>query len=39
MNETIKEQKSLEKPRDRAVLVGLSSPKLDKRDNADEDTL
>ena len=39
MNETIKEQKSLEKPRDRAVLVGLSSPKLDKRDNADEGTL
>ena len=28
-----------EQPRDRAVLVGLSSPKLDKRDNADEDTL
>ena len=28
-----------EQPRDRAVLVGLSSPKLDQRDNADEDTL
>ena len=30
---------TIEQPRDRAVLVGLSSPKLDKRDNADEDTL
>ena len=39
MNETIKEQNTIEQPRDRAVLVGLSSPKLDKRDNADEDTL
>ena len=39
MNETIKEQNTIEKPRDRAVLVGLSSPKLDKRDNADEGTL
>ena len=32
-------QTEVEKPRDRAVLVGLSSPKLDQRDNADEDTL
>ena len=39
MNETIKEQNIIEQPRDRAVLVGLSSPKLDKRDNADEETL
>ncbi len=39
MNETNKEQNTIEQPRDRAVLVGLSSPKLDKRDNADEDTL
>ena len=38
-DETIKEQAAPEQPRDRAVLVGLSSPKLDKRDNADEDTL
>ena len=30
---------TMEQPRDRAVLVGLSSPKLDQRDNADEDTL
>lgn len=30
---------TIEQPRDRAVLVGLSSPKLDQRDNADEDTL
>ena len=30
---------TIEQPRDRAVLVGLSSPKLDTRDNADEDTL
>ena len=28
-----------EKPRDRAILVGLSSPCLDKRDNADEQSL
>ena len=32
-------QTEVEKPRDRAVLAGLSSPRLDKRDNADEDTL
>lgn len=38
MNEQKKEQ-TLEKPRDRAVLAGLSSPKLDKRDNADDATL
>ena len=38
-DEMIKEQAAPEQPRDRAVLVGLSSPKLDKRDNADEDTL
>ena len=30
---------TIEQPRDRAVLVGLNSPKLDQRDNADEDTL
>ncbi len=28
-----------EKPRDRAVLAGLSSPRLDERDNADEETM
>ena len=26
-------------PRDRAVLAGLNSPRLDRRDNADEDTM
>ena len=30
---------TIEQPRDRAVLVGLNSPKLNQRDNADEDTL
>ena len=39
MNESIKEQKIMEKPRDRAVLAGLNSPKLEKRDNADDATL
>ncbi len=39
MNESIKEQNTMEKPRDRAVLAGLNSPKLDKRDNADNATL
>ncbi len=29
----------IEKPRDRAVLAGLSSPRLDSRDNADEETM
>ena len=28
-----------EKPRDRAILAGLNSPRLDRRDNADETTL
>ena len=28
-----------EKPRDRAILVGLNSPRLDKKDNADDGTL
>jgi len=38
MNEQKREQ-LIEKPRDRAVLAGLNSPKLDKRDNADDATL
>ena len=29
----------MEKPRDRAVLVGLNSPRLDRKDNADDATL
>ena len=29
----------VEKPRDRAILVGLSSPRLDRRENADEQSL
>ena len=29
----------VEKPRDRAVLVGLSSPRLDRSENADEQSL
>ena len=33
------EHHTTEEVRDRAVLAGLSSPRLDKRDNADEDTL
>ena len=33
------ELKSIETPRDRAILVGLSSPRLDKKENADEESL
>ena len=29
----------IQKPRDRAILAGLSSPRLDSRDNADEETM
>ena len=32
----MEEHKQTEAPRDRAILVGLSSPRLDKRENADE---
>ena len=37
----MREQKleQMEKPRDRAILVGLSSPRLDRQDNADEETI
>ncbi|MBQ2323610.1 MAG: GTPase HflX [Oscillospiraceae bacterium] len=34
MNETV-----IEKPRDRAVLVGLASPRLDRKENADEQSM
>ena len=34
MNETV-----MEKPRDRAVLVGLASPRLERRENADEQSM
>ena len=34
MNETV-----MEKPRDRAVLVGLASPRLDRKENADEQSM
>ena len=35
----MEELKSIETPRDRAILVGLSSPRLDKKENADEESL
>ena len=37
----MREQKleAIEKPRDRAVLAGLSSPRLEARDNASEETM
>ena len=35
----MEEHKQTEAPRDRAILVGLSSPRLDKRENADEERL
>ena len=35
----MEEHKQTEAPRDRAILVGLSSPRLDKRENADEESL
>ena len=37
--QTIAQAEEDKKPRDRAVLAGLNSPKLDRRDNADEDTM
>lgn len=35
----MEELKTIETPRDRAILVGLSSPRLDKKENADEESL
>ena len=35
----MEEHKQTQAPRDRAILVGLSSPRLDKRENADEESL
>lgn len=35
----MEELKSIETPRDRAILVGLSSPRLEKKENADEESL
>ena len=29
----------IQKPRDRVIIAGLSSPRLDSRDNADEETM
>lgn len=39
MVKIMEELKSIETPRDRAILVGLSSPRLDKKENADEESL
>ena len=35
----MEELKENNAPRDRAILVGLSSPRLDKKENADEESL
>ena len=35
----MEERKEIENPRDRAILVGLNSPRLDRRENADEESL
>ena len=35
----MEERKEIENPRDRAILVGLNSPRLDSRENADEESL
>ena len=37
--QTITTAEGLQKPRDRAVIAGLSSPRLDAQDNADEETM
>ena len=37
--QTITTAEDLQKPRDRAVIAGLSSPRLDAQDNADEETM
>jgi len=35
----MEELKENNAPRDRAILVGLSSPRLDRKENADEESL
>ena len=35
----MKEQTEIKKPRDIAILAGLSSPRLDAKDNADEESM
>ena len=35
----MREQTELTKPRDIAILAGLSSPRLDAKDNADEESM